>query len=78
MRIDTKFEIGETVWTVDYNPESKSVEVASGRIDSIYIGSGGLEYYFDKWYCEYPETALVKYDDTDTLMKRILELDKED
>lgn len=75
MQIQTKFEVGERVWTID---KTKTLEIISGIIDGINIEKDGrISYFFDKWCCDYYEEDLIKYDDGETLFNKIKEIDNE-
>lgn len=64
MEIKTKFDIGQTVWFVDYKgvvhndcpgycnkiEEREPVGVSHGKITGFYVGSGDGQWYINEWY----------------------------
>lgn len=76
MRIETKFEIGERVWTVE--KDNIAVDVASGIISEIFVEEDGkINYFFNEWCCKYSEEQVVKYDDIEGLVEKIRLIDNQ-
>lgn len=77
MKIETKFNIGERVWVVyEYNGE---LSVYSDVIDGFSIDNKGdlTVYLKDSDYFEYNEDNLILYDDTEALIEKIIDTDKQ-
>ncbi|MFR3182457.1 MAG: hypothetical protein ACLTPN_02430 [Clostridia bacterium] len=77
MKIETKFNIGERVWVVyEYNGE---LSVYSDVIDGFSIDNKGdlTVYLKDSDYFERNESDLILYDDTEALIEKIIDTDKQ-
>lgn len=77
MKIETKFNIGERVWVVyEYNGE---LSVYSDVVDGFSIDNKGdlTVYLKDSDYFEYNEDNLILYDDTEALIEKIIDTDKQ-
>lgn len=77
MKIETKFNIGERVWVVyEYNGE---LSVYSDVVDGFSIDNKGdlTVYLKDSDYFERNESDLILYDDTEALIEKIIDTDKQ-
>lgn len=77
MKIETKFNIGERVWVVyEYNGE---LSVYSDIVDGFSIDNKGdlTVYLKDSDYFERNESDLILYDDTEALIEKIIDTDKQ-
>ena len=77
MKIETKFNIGERVWVVyEYNGE---LSVYSDVVDGFSIDNKGdlTVYLKDSDYFERNEYDLILYDDTEALIEKIIDTDKQ-
>lgn len=77
MKIETKFNIGDKVWVVyEYNGE---LSVYSDVIDGFSIDNKGdlTVYLKDSDYFERNESDLILYDDTEALIEKIIDTDKQ-
>lgn len=78
MKIETKFNIGEKVWTIDTSSSGgiETIEILSSTISGITIEKDGrTTYFFDEWCVDYYDDSIVAYDDSQTLVNKIIELD---
>lgn len=77
MKIETKFNIGERVWVVyEYNGE---LSVYSDVVDGFSIDNKGdlTVYLKNSDYFERNESDLILYDDTEALIEKIIDTDKQ-
>ena len=78
MEIKTKYDIGHKVWCAELSAQNgvKTIDLASGIITGINIENGRrISYFFDEWCADYYEEDVIAYEDTETLIKRLKELD---
>ena len=78
MEIKTKFNIGQKVWTIEINKQNgiNTVEVLSGVITNITIEKDNtISYFFYDWCADYKEEDIIAYEDTKTLINKIIQLD---
>lgn len=78
MQIETKFSIGQRVWTVEISKGEgiTTIEELSGIITGITIEkSGRIAYFFEEWCADYYEEDVIAYEDTERLISKIIELD---
>lgn len=77
MKIETKFNIGERVWVVyEYNGE---LSVYSDVVDGFSIDEDKdiTVYLKNSDYFERNESDLILYDDTEALIEKIIDTDKQ-
>ena len=74
MEIKTKYNIGDHIWIV-YEDRGE-VSVYDTWIDSIEYNKEGLIYY-TKEANDYPEEAIILYEEKDKLLERIETIMKE-
>lgn len=74
MKIKAKYNIGDHIWIV-YEDRGE-VSVYDTWIDSIEYNKEGLTYYTREAY-DYPEEAIILYEEKDKLLERIETIVKE-
>ena len=78
MEIITKYNIGQKVWIILKNDNHKELEVFTDTIIEIVIGKDNKAFYFcDSLGDDIAEENIVLYEDTQLLLKKIIELEKE-
>lgn len=78
MKIETKFNVGQRVWVPELSKLEgiTTVDVVSGTITGITVEKDGkISYFFDEWCADYYEIDIIAYEDTETLINKIKELD---
>lgn len=76
MDIKTKFNIGDKIWVVD--SDGGVINVYSDTIESFLVNEDEIIIYcVDSDCIELRESDIVLYDDTEALIEKIIELDKE-
>ena len=76
--IKAKYRIGQIVWIVDANFDHKQVDVYTDEIDGILLDSNNQIWYYLKDNCDdILEEKLILYEDTNTLIKKIIQADNE-
>lgn len=74
--IKTKFNIGDKIWVVD--SDGGVINVYSDTIESFLVNEDEIIIYcVDSDCIELRESDIVLYDDTEALIEKIIELDKE-
>lgn len=68
-------EIGKHIWVVYIN--NKEIHVFDDYVESIVITKDGLWYCPETDFSEIPADEVIGYEDTDKLLKKIVELSKE-
>lgn len=78
MEIRTKYEIGQKVWFVEKNNNHKELEVFTDEIIEIIIDENNkIRYFLREAGDEVFEEDVILYEDTQLLLKKIIELEKE-
>lgn len=78
MIVTSKFDIGQRVWHPEITSSggSKSIDVLSGTISSIaFEKDNKISYFFDEWGCDAYEEDIIAYEDTESLINKLIELD---
>lgn len=76
MELKTKYNIGQRVWIVAENKMHKEVEVFSDTIAEICVTEkGGLVYILERLCDEVKEEDIIPYEDTESLLQEILDID---
>ena len=76
MTINTKYAIGQKVWVLIENIENKEIELFSDTISSIVIYENKICYFLDELCDDIDENVLIEYENTEKLLKKIIDTDK--
>lgn len=77
MQIKTKYRIGDRVWIVYKNETHKEIEIYSDTIEGIYIDNNQKISYAFKCSDDIYEERLIRYEDTQKLIRTIQKFDNE-
>lgn len=76
MVIKTKYQIGQRVWVVAENEKRKEIELFSDTIVEICITRNReIVYILDNLCDEVKENNIIPYEDTESLLQEILDID---
>lgn len=76
MDIKTKYQIGQRVWVVAENEKRKEIELFSDTIVEICITRNReIVYILDNLCDEVKENNIIPYEDTESLLQEILDID---
>lgn len=77
MKIESKYNIGDRVWIVEYDYRHEMVYVYSDTINTICIdGNNEIKLWFDNYDDDLPESEVIAYLDSEKLTERIIALEK--